>query len=222
MGNNLSCKQREMLLAQQLKNQARYCKVILENNRKQSTFRHDIKTHCLCLEGFLEKGDTAGALEYIKSMYESISANSAIIDTNNVVFDALFFEKIESAEEKNIYVDWNVAIGRELKISEVAWCVLVGCTMDYAIEACEQVTDREKRIIVRIKCVGNTLSLYMKNSEDQMDVEEHKAADDNRAETPGLASRLAMIEKLVAQYDGVLERAHKGGFFEMKFLLCGI
>lgn len=222
MGNNLSCKQREVILRKQLKNQTQYCKYLLENNKRQSKFRHDIKTYCLCLEDFLDKEDVKGARDYIDSMYQMITEGNSVLDTNNPIFDALMFEKIRRAEKESLYIDWEVSIGRELNISEVAWCVLVGCTLDHAIEACRRVKNQEKNIVVRIKCVGNTLSVYMKYSEEQGREPDRMAKSGHGREKEDFVFDFEILQKLISQYQGVMESSHSEGFFELKFLLCDI
>lgn len=193
-----------------------------ELNEELRRFRHDIKNHMLSLTNLLNHQDIIKAQEYIASISALIDPSSQIVNTENYVFDALISQKIAEARSKQILVENEIFIDRQLKISNTDWSILFGNALDNAIEACEQVTSQTPKIQILIRYHGNMLQTRISNTADRQPMAGSQFYKTTKSEEGSHGLGLSNIHSAVKRYHGVLETQYENGIFSLTFLLFDI
>ncbi len=132
-------------------------KALLENSRQMreneeslKAFRHDIKNHSFALQALIQQNDIEGAKKYLSKMNESLQDVNKTYSTGNKLFDALLKQKLAKLEKQDIDIQVDVNFQNTGFIDHYDLCVIVGNTLDNAIEALAQMEASQKRYI-RIK-----------------------------------------------------------------------
>lgn len=214
-------RQREAMLTMQLKQQVRYYLDIVDANQRLSKFRHDTRNHYFSIDSLLEKGDIVGAQEYLRTITSIVKPGWELVQTGNIVFDALLSDKLNIARTAGIEVETNILLNRHLQIGNFDWCSLFGNVLDNAIEACMNMQQDKRKIWIIVKNRGNMLLSDIRNTalppkKDAIGYQSSK----NNPEEHGWGMRI--ISDVVRKYDGVLDTDYKNGIFKLSFLLCDV
>jgi len=145
-----------------------------------------------------------------------------LVETGNSVFDALIADKINTARQKGISVETNIVVGRKLHIAESDWCLLFGSALDNAIEACDRIKHKTKKITVNVKNVGNILNVMIRNTIAEIPVKEGEFYRSSKLDQCRHGMGLTSIAEVVNRYDGVFRMQVQKDEFVLAFLLCGV
>lgn len=132
--------------------------------KKMKSLRHDINNHNIAIQAFFEKGDCKAGLEYMKNIGQQLNLTSDIIETGNIALDAIINAKKTVAQGKGIEFTTNIQIPENVFVNETDLCTVFGNALDNCIEACEQITDRERKISVSIVYDDNSLICKIANT----------------------------------------------------------
>lgn len=209
-------------LDKSIRQQAANYEQLNQLNRELRDFRHDIKNHMLSLSILLRKEDISGASDYITSISETLASTARMINTENYVFDALLAEKTAAARKKNIQVESEIFIGKQLKIKNTDWSILFGNILDNAIESCEKLIDRPSKINIYVQYKKNVLHVRIENTapEKPLNNEWHFKTTKNDPANHGIG--LKQIQAIVRNYGGVLETNYDNGNFALSFMLIDV
>lgn len=130
----LSRQKEEALRRGQLENQVEYYKKTLEDRKRYSRMMHDLKNELFALQDILKR-DSAEGLDRIKTICDSV-ADKGVNYTQNDSLNALIYSKISKLDEKEISFSCHSVMSTKNSIDEMDLCVIVGNTLDNAIEAC--------------------------------------------------------------------------------------
>ena len=153
-------------LQKQIRNNLYYYSNIKNKSNKLKSFRHDMKNHFVAISYLLEGGRIEEAKKYVSALNEHIIESSEIIDSGNYILDAIITEKKIRAEKMGISFSINLNIKPDIRIDPVDWCVIFGNILDNALEACSNLQNGEKKIIVDLKTGGNLFIINIWNSFD--------------------------------------------------------
>lgn len=129
-----------------LKSQVKHLDEILLKQEELRRVRHDMTNQLVAIQGYFHEGDIAGGEAYVTSLLQNLQTPSARIKTGNSALDAILSTKKALAESKGITVNMDVQISNRLPLEPVDVCVIFGNALDNAIEACDRLTEGEKRI----------------------------------------------------------------------------
>lgn len=214
--------QRERLLKEQLEQQVQHYISEMNANQKLEEFRHDTKNHYFSIDSLLEKGQVNAAREYLRQITTIVKTDQEFIHTGNVVFDALLTEKLSIAKSKKIDLEICVLVERQLRIDNFDWCSLFGNALDNALEACEKLHGKQRKIWIVIKTRGSVLQADISNTSNppqKIKKNQYRSSKFN-PEEHGLG--LKIMAQAVEKYNGVLKTAYQDGIFRVSFLLCNI
>lgn len=99
-------------------------------------FRHDINNHLSVLKGFLERGNTDAAKDYLDKLKTTAAELSLPCQTGNPVVDILLGEKLALAESNGIKTDVSLRFPQPSALDDFDLCVIFANAMDNAIQAC--------------------------------------------------------------------------------------
>lgn len=191
-------------------------------NDELRVFHHDVKNHMLSLSSLLKKENITQAQEYIASISDTLNAATKIVNTENYIFDALLAAKIDKAREKNIQVESEVFINKQLRVSNTHWSILFGNALDNAIEACELVTTTPPMIRILIKYKGNILQVKISNTTDQKPFSSGGLFKTTKKDYLNHGIGLKNIRTVVKSYGGTLETRCEDGIFDLSFVLFDV
>lgn len=168
---NANLKQISNNYEKQILIQAEHYQKIVESNREISRFRHDYKNISIAIEQLIINKNYSEALSLIKES-NSLISNAENIMTNyktgNSIADALLNDKQIQAAKTNVNIIFDGYIPSEL-LSPTDICVILGNSIDNAMEACLKCSETEiKNITIESIYSYNTLFLTIKNPVDKM------------------------------------------------------
>lgn len=152
-----------------------------------------------------------GALVQVQEMLDSISC---VVDVNNRVASVILNEYVQAARASDIELELDVQVPEVLFVTAADLYVLIGNTMDNAIEACQSLPQEERRIVLKLKMHNNILFFEMSNPFK----EEHLHRARNSYHGYGLKNVARCVEK----YNGRMEVSKANGVFQVTAYLNSI
>lgn len=130
----LNRQKEESIRRGQLENQVEYYKKTLADRKKYNRMMHDLKNELFALQDILKKNSADGA-ERINAICKEVS-DKGVNYTQNDSLNALIYSKVSGLDEKEISFSCHSVMSLKNSVDEMDLCVLVGNTLDNAIEAC--------------------------------------------------------------------------------------
>lgn len=185
--------------------------------------KHDMKNHCFTLNELLNWGEIQAAQEYLSHMSSQLLvAQDQIYNTGNPVFDALLTDKISTAKNMGIAMDVQLAMGEDLKVSNLDWCVILGNTLDNAIEACSRLEEEHKQIWIGTQVRRDILNLTIKNTAHRPVPSEKGLYTTSKTDCGEHGIGLGNVQAAVERYHGVMQTKWEDGYFSILIMLCGV
>lgn len=160
--------ERQILLAQNksLMDLISSSKVLDERRRKMG---HDFNNHISCIDMLLQMGNIERAREYIAKMSQNYSKHYVGISVNHEIADAIMNEKYLKAQKEHITFTVEGQF-EALKIDEMDFCIILGNSLDNAIEAALRIEDEYGRYIkVKIENTAEATYITILNSMKEID-----------------------------------------------------
>ncbi|MEG0305191.1 MAG: GHKL domain-containing protein [Oscillospiraceae bacterium] len=216
-------KHQKTAFKQQLEQQESYYHYIMDMHNRLRAVKHDIQNHYLCIDSLLAAGKVKEAREYLHPIFDALNAKSPTINTDNYMLDVLLTEKMRTAKENNIKVEYSLDVRPKLKVENFDWCIMLGNAMDNAIEACLKIANiDERKIYIKAKTNMSMLNIAIRNTAipPQKVSAVVYATTKKDKENHGLG--LKNISKTVETYGGVVQTNYNDGYFTIKILLCNV
>ena len=187
--------------------------------REMRGWRHDYHNHMQVLMAHLQM-ERYGEIEgYITKLAADLLQVDTIIKTGNVMVDAILNSKISFARARKIGVQAKAFVPKELDISEIDLCIIIGNLLDNAVEACVKIADMKRRFIrVYVDVLKAQLYISVTNSMDGQ-VKRSGAVIASTKEQPGHGFGLMRIDKIAEKYSGFVNRQHEDGVFATEVML---
>ena len=190
-------------------------KILDEKRRKMG---HDFNNHISCIDMLLQMGNIERAREYIAKMNQNYSKHYAGISVNHEIADAIMNEKYLKAQKGHI--DFLVEGQFEaLNIDEMDFCIILGNSLDNAIEAAMRVEDEEERYI-EVKIENTTTATYITvlNSMKEIDQEGERLLTTKKdKEHHGIG--INSMQAAAMRNNGEIKWQCREGEFELKVIL---
>lgn len=208
---------------QQIHAQAEHYKALSDANWEVRRFRHDFKNTRIAIEKLLADGDQAQALRLLQECGDVLNApnrNIALFDTGNGIADALLTDKQNRAAKHNTVIIFRGSIPQNA-LAPTDLCVILGNTIDNALEACEKLSPGvDRSISVTSNCSSGFLFLTIQNpTAEKVTVRDDHIATTKRDKTLhgfGLLSLRSVVNK----YDGTLRLSSNENCFTASIDLC--
>jgi len=196
----------------------RHCEEVENMYRQTRGWRHDFKNHLQTMQAYLEMGEIEQLGRYMRELAEDYNQVDIALKTGNAMLDAVLNSKISMLRAKDIRVDADASVPKELPVSDVDLSVMIGNLLDNSLEACMKVPPEERFVRVYIARAKDNLYLYVMNSADgsyrrgQSGYLSTKEAQDH-------GYGLQRIDKVVRKYKGYCNRQDEGNVFATEILL---
>lgn len=199
----------------QIRIQADYYKELAKANYEIRRFRHDFNNMRIALKQLLKEGNYEEALAQLKLEERDMVPR---FDTGNSFADALLSHKQAYAQRAGAEIQFKGALSPDMP-EPTDLCVILGNTLDNAIEACEKLSG-QKVISVSAACSSGFLFLTVHNpAAGPVAVRDGKAATTKENKTLhgfGLYSLNAVVRK----YDGTVKLSPENDSFTAEIELC--
>ena len=137
---------------QHLKSQVKHLDEIVITQNQIKKFKHDFLNYEIGLKSYLENKDCDGAISYLNSLSDNFGNSENIIETGNAALDAILSAKKAIAESKGILFTTQIQIPKKLDVEAMDVCIIFGNVIDNAIEACEKIKNKSKKIDLTLIC----------------------------------------------------------------------
>ncbi|WP_299994949.1 sensor histidine kinase [uncultured Clostridium sp.] len=196
----------EMSLEDKLSN-----KEVIDMYTKMIGWKHDFKNHISTIKGLLELGTEKEVISYIDEMNESINNIDSRIYTENFAINSILINKLKIAEKYDIKVNLNIKVSKEINISNIDICIILGNLLDNSIEACI-ITKGYKYIDLNIISASNKLIVKISNSTNgKVRYIEGKFLTTKKNGMHGIG--INQVDEVVKKYNGYINRRHVNNIF---------
>lgn len=154
--NRSAVKQQEDALAmQQLEVREKYYEELLERQEETRSLWHDIKKYMAATESLIGQDRLEDAQKCLSDVHAVFTEVQNAVDTGNHTIDSILSYGFKKASAANVAIEVKTWVSKSLDISASDLFIIIGNTMDNAIEACCNLSAQEARTI--------TLNLTQKN-----------------------------------------------------------
>ncbi|AKN32904.1 histidine kinase [Clostridium carboxidivorans P7] len=126
--------------------------------------RHDFNNHIGCICGLVSVGEFKEAEEYCKKILNQVSNLNTITNIDNYVIASILNFKLSLASEKQIKLDIDINLPKDIKIDSIDISIILGNALDNALEACEKCPSTDRFINIRMYIDKSYLVIKISNS----------------------------------------------------------
>nr|WP_276536505.1 GHKL domain-containing protein [Tissierella carlieri] len=192
----------------------------VENIYKQMRgWRHDYHNHMQVMKAYLELGKYEDMDEYLNELDKDLTNIDTVLKTGNLMVDAILNSKLSMAISQGININAKAIVPKNLQVSDVDLCIIIGNLMDNAMEAATKLENPEDRFIrVYIREMKNQLYISITNS---VGGEVKKINLEYISTKLGLNHGLGLkrIDSIVNKYNGFINRQNEEGVFATEIIL---
>ena len=199
---------------------AKHCEEVQNVYRTMRGWRHDYHNHIQAMLALTDKPQQLRA--YLLKLNSDLTTVDTVIKTGNVMVDAILNSKLSLIQSRQINLHAKVVVPSDLRISEIDLCTVIGNLLDNAMEAClkqeQYLRDSERFVRVYIGILKKQLYISVQNSSGQQIKKSGKTyISTKNSESHGFG--LKRIDRIVAKYDGYINRQNEEGIFATEVLL---
>lgn len=185
--------------------------------RNMRGWRHDYHNHMQSVKAYLAMDNLDEARAYLDRLEQDLDDINLLFNTGNINADAILNSKISLAIKKGIRVDYKATVPKELAVSDIDLCVVIGNLIDNAVEACEKVEPKDQFIRLYIGILRRQLYLSVSNATNEV----VRKFDEEYITTKrgNHGHGLKRINNIVDKYDGYINRKNEPGVFVTEIML---
>lgn len=195
----------------------KHCDEVQNIYKTMRGWRHDYHNHIQTLLALC--GDEELTREYLWKLNDDLTAVDTVIKTGNVMIDAILNSKLSLMKSKGIEVNAKAIVPKELTVSDIDLCTIIGNLLDNAMEAVLRQPDKDERFIrVFIGILKEQLYISVYNST----YGEPKKSKNKYVSTKGSKEHgfgLSRVDRIVEKYKGFINRQNEEGVFATEVML---
>lgn len=214
-------KDKNILLENQIDQQRLQYEMLSKKNSEIRKIRHDLKNNLISLVGYLNTNKIELAKDYLNNQINGINSIGATVSTNYPAIDSILNYKIVEAKKNNIQISTKILINH-LNIDEMDVCLLLGNSLDNAIEANQFVIGEKRFISLDLIEQDNVLMLLIQNSCSKKISKEILDNGTTKFDKVNHGFGLERIDKIVKKYNGYFDCTIANGVFIFRSGLMNI
>lgn len=181
-------------------------------------WRHDYHNHMQKIKAHLALGQIQEVTEYLNRLEEDLDAIDIAVKTGNVSVDAILSSKLSVAADKDIAINCSAKVPKQLVVSDVDLCVIIGNLIDNGVESCEKIKEAGERVLrVYIGVFKQQLYISVMNSTKEKKRKSNHEFVSSKSGNHGHG--LKRIDAIVEKYDGFVNRKNEPGAFVTEVML---
>lgn len=212
MRSSESRRRNSELAEQQYTMQKEYYQRLHENQEETRALWHDIKKYVLAMQAFADKKEQHQLQQIVQQANDTLDSISTVVDIDNIVISSILDSYARSAKESDIDFHLDVMVPSTLPISPVDLYIILGNTLDNAIEACMALPKGKRCINILLRKENGILFYRIQNS---CDGREEKIHLHGKFHGYGLNN----VRKCVSKYGGSITPTRSSDSFMVEMYL---
>lgn len=143
--------------------QEQYYEQLRTEQEETRAMFHDINKYMQAMRTLAAEANAAEVNQMMDETQEIFESLTSVVDVGNSVISVILNEYREITEEAEIRFDYDVSVPKNLGISAVDLYILLGNSLDNAIEACASVPVEERYIRVQMRTYHSILFYQVEN-----------------------------------------------------------
>ena len=199
------------LAEQQLQIQVSYYEKEQQARDATRALWHDIKKYTNATQDLFQHGDMENAVQSLQQATTALSEIHQTVDVGNAVVNGILERALEQVQNQGISLDFDVWVSDQLPISAVDLYIIMGNTIDNAIEACQQVPAAD----------SPTVSLTLRQQNHTLFYAIDNPIPAKQGKKPGDVHGYGIrnVKNCVAKYHGMTTVSKQGGVFSVQIQL---
>ena len=183
-------------------------------------WRHDYSNQMTALSTIAADNGCIAVSDYIERM-TGVCAQLVIINTGNPIIDAVLSDKIQTAENHGIHIEYSIAIPNGLTDKGYELSSILSNLFDNAIEALQNADTVKKEIAFEMVQKENALCIRIKNpTNGKYNIVNNKILTTKTGDNHGYG--LKIIKSMVKKCDGSIDIEPEASFFAVNIIIpCG-
>lgn len=192
----------------------------VENIYKQMRgWKHDYHNHIQIMKAYLELNKYDDMEKYLNELERDLTNIDTLVKTGNVMVDAILNSKLSLAVNQGINIKAKATVPKNLQVSDIDLCVIIGNLMDNAMEAAVKIENEQGRFI----------RVYIREMKEQLYISITNSAGGEIKKTSigYISTKLAKnhgfglkrVDGIVAKYNGFINRQSEEGVFATEIIL---
>lgn len=179
---------------------------IVERQEETRRLWHDIKKHMASMETLVANENREEAQRCLEQIQSVFSGVTNAVDTGNKLIDSILSYGMKKAEELGVTIQPEIWVDSQMNFPATDLFVIIGNTLDNAIEACCQLEEEDARIVSVILHQKNHLLFY----------EVSNPYNGKKLQRPGKVHGYGLknVEACVNRNDGCMDISKEHGIFE--------
>ena len=128
---------KEICMQKQLAHQEVYYQDVISRQDESRALWHDIKKYMLAMENLVSESNQLEAANQLSNLKNKFSTLNQLVYTGNSIVDGILNYGSQKAHNSEITIDFDLWLDTTLNISPIDLYIIIGNTIDNAIEACE-------------------------------------------------------------------------------------
>ena len=166
---------------------------------------HDISKYMRAMQVLASQNNTKEAEAVVSQVQSLIDSVDGVVDVNNRVVSVILNEYIVSAKELNVKIKLDVQVPSELFVTAADLYVLIGNTLDNALDACSELDEYARNIDLHLRLHNDILFYQLSNP--------YLASHIKRKRNQYHGYGLKNVCKCVERYNGSLTTDDSNGIF---------
>ncbi|MGL6173378.1 MAG: sensor histidine kinase [Cellulosilyticaceae bacterium] len=164
-------------IQEKIKKQYLYYRNIEIKQEESKKMWHDINNHLSCIQLLLQAGHSDEANKYVNKIDITISKLRGLINTGNLITDAIMNEKYDFARSNHINMRVDIDLEGVNFIDNIDLCTIYSNLLDNAIEASVKLPENEREIIISSKVIKSCLVIkILNNTLENLEIKNNKIA----------------------------------------------
>ena len=199
------------LAEQQLQIQISYYEKEQQARDATRALWHDIKKYTNATQDLFQHGDMENAVQSLQQATTALSEIHQTVDVGNAVVNGILERALEQVQNQGISLDSDVWVSDQLPISAVDLYIIMGNTIDNAIEACQQVPAAD----------SPTISLTLRQQNHTLFYAIDNPIPAKQGKKPGDVHGYGIrnVKNCVAKYHGTTTVSKQDGVFSVQIQL---
>jgi sensor histidine kinase regulating citrate/malate metabolism len=186
-----------------------YFNQIKEDQANTRALWHDIRKYLNTMNELINRNDIENARECISQAAELFDGLGNVVDVGNTIVSAVLNASIQKARRMNIKTDLDIRVRPDLDISAADLSVIIGNTVDNAIEACRVLEEDQRRISIQL--IQKAVLLYYKISNPYRKRDSRFEREEKDAKLHGYG--LKNVRRCIDKYNGTMNITAGGTHF---------
>ena len=208
------------LLQRHLMSEKEQIHLLDEQQQEVRRLAHDVKNSLLPVVNALNQEDPRIAKTLLVQILDGFSQGPERIETGYSLIDAILSQKQKQSQERQIRLDVAHHLYDIQRISDIDLSVILGNSLDNAIEATAQTEDINRRVIsLSLKTEKGLLSIKLKNPISGQLITRNGQYLSTKSDHKNHGLGLSSIRMLVEKYQGLMQIDTTENTFSLTILL---